>query len=279
MPFRDIDTTSLRDFVLNERRDASLWLFMHIPKTAGSSLSEAMQELMSPYRNIQIDYSNENLSHNKKLDISTEQFIADFGEKQYRSASGHVPYDLVNKIRKSIPKTKIVTFLRDPVSRVVSDYRYQRTPQHPPYESFKKKFPTLESYIDSVESQNKIARFVGGRGVNLSSIDLKERLDNDFSFVGLLEMYPLSYNIMFHLFGSAGQFPKVHARKTPDNSDTKVEVTEKIIQMIKDNNKLDSDIYSHVKIKLTAARETWQEYLKSGFPEEWQEQNEIKAPS
>lgn len=269
MPFRDLEKMNLREFVISERENTPFWLFMHIPKTAGSSFSESMQRLLPPYKNVQVDYADASLSHNDKLNLATKEFIDSHSKRPYRSASGHMPYDLIEKVAEAVPGTKTVTFLRNPVSRVISDYRYQRTPQHPPHKEFKKKFPTIESYIDSVESQNKIARFIGGRGVDLNRVNLIERIDEKFSFVGLLEMYPLSYNVIFNLFGKGGQFPNTHSRKTPDTADTKVDLTDKTIDAIKSTNKLDLDVFNHVSARLNKVKAEWQRYLKDGFPIEW----------
>ncbi|MTH62197.1 sulfotransferase family 2 domain-containing protein [Paracoccus litorisediminis] len=271
MPFRDLDKVDLCEYVISERKNVPFWLFMHIPKTAGSSFSESMQRLLPPYKNVQVDYADAALTHNEKINLAADNFIEAHSRSAYRSASGHMPYDLIEKITNVIPGAKTVTFLRNPVSRVVSDYRYQRTPQHPPYEDFKRRFPTIESYIESTESQNKIARFIGGRGVDLRNIDLIERIDEKFSFVGLLEMYPLSYNVIFNLFGQGGQFPIIHSRKTPDIADTKVDITEEIISKIKSTNNLDLEIYNHVSARLNKVKGEWKKYLEVGFPDEWKE--------
>lgn len=257
MPFSDLDDMRLQDFADRERQHAEFWLFMHIPKTAGSSFSEAMQKHVAPYANIQVDYTDSSRSHNQKLSDAVDNFLDDYKISRKRSASGHIPYDLVENIKSTIPNTKVVTFFRDPVSRVVSDYRYQRTPLHPPNEVFRERFPTIESYIESPESQNKMARFIGGRGVSLIKEELLHRIDHQFSFVGLLEMYPLSYNIIFNLFGMAGQFPHIHSRRTPDTGETRVKVTEETIRSIKDKNDLDCLLYERVKERLLRVKSEW----------------------
>lgn len=269
MAFEELDALGLRDFIIRERSLKSFWYFMHIPKTAGSSFSEAMQTSLSPYRNIQIDYSDDSLSHNEKISISVDNFLRDYKEDRFCSASGHTPFDLVEKIKSEIPETSVVTFLREPISRVVSDYRYQRTPQHPPYQDFIARFPTIDDYINSVESQNKVSRFVAGRGAKFELDKLIDRIDREFSFVGTLEMYPLSYNLIFNIFGIPGQFPKIHARKTPDTEDTKVVIDGKIKEKILETNEFDVGIYSHVSKRLARAKETWADYINSGFPSEW----------
>ena len=161
---------------------------------------------------------------------------------------------------------KAITFLRDPISRIVSDFRYQRTSQHPPYLDFIERFPTIDDYINSNESQNKVARFVAGRGAKFELDNLLNRIDFEFSFIGTLEMYPLSYNLIFNIFGIPGQFPKIHARKTPNTIETKVSINENIKNKILETNEFDVAIYSHVSKRLFRVKETWLDYVNSVSP-------------
>ena len=270
MPFKDLENFNLKDFVLKERDHENLWLFMHIPKTAGSSFAEAMRKQVFPYRNIEVDYNDASASFPDKIGQAADAFIADLDHRIYKSASGHIYFDLVERIQRKAKKAKVVTLLRDPVSRVVSDYRYQRTVLHPLHLEFIEQFPALESYIAFKGSQNTMATFISGHNQSLDSDALISRLDNEFSFVGAQEMYPLSYNIIFNLFGIPDQFPTSHARKTPDIPATKVEITDDLMDAIRDANRLDVQIYNHIIDRLLSIKETWVSYVNTGFPDEWQ---------
>ncbi|TGN45820.1 hypothetical protein E4L95_19685 [Paracoccus liaowanqingii] len=257
MPFKDLKNMKLDNYIKENANQHSKLIFMHIPKTAGSSFSEAMQKLLSPYKNIEVDYNDNTKSHNEKLSESVNRFIKTSEKEAYRSASGHMPYNLVESLTKSVPECKLVTFLRDPVARVISDYRYQRTPQHPPYREFIEKFPDIESYINHEPAANKLTHFICGLGNKMSAEDAIKTLDEKFSFVGLVEMYPFSYNTIFRLLGYENQFPTDHSRKTPDTPVTKVEINEEIISLIKNNNKLDIEIFEHARGILDPIRREW----------------------
>ncbi|MDS9468582.1 sulfotransferase family 2 domain-containing protein [Paracoccus sp. MBLB3053] len=257
MPFKDLDRVDLPAFIESERNEEALWLFMHIPKTAGSSFSEAMAASLSPYRNIEVDYRDGSRSFSEKISSAANRFIDEAQSTRFRSASGHLTYDLVRRIRASVENVKLITFLRDPVTRVISDYRYQRTPMHPPYREFIEKFPTLLDYINFAPSQNTLLEYICGREGSPSASNAIDILDTDFCFVGLQEMYPFSYYTMMELFGASNARPVEHRRKTPDTPETEVEVTDDVIKLIRDNNAGDLEVFEHVRSRLMRHRNTF----------------------
>lgn len=255
MRFGDLREMSYEAFLERAPRDA-FWFFLHIPKTAGSSFSTELATRLRPYRNIHVDYSRHDLSHNEKLDLAVSEFVGHPRRDRFRSASGHVPLHRLQPVREAIPKTRIVTILRAPEARVISDYRYQRTPMHPGHESFKKTFPTLESYVESEVSHDKMAHFVGG-GDDVDVETLLRRADEDFAFIGLLEMYPMSFNIIFSLMGIDGKAPAEHKRRTPDTPETRVEMTPELAARIEALNATDMALYRHVRRRLVKHRDAW----------------------
>jgi hypothetical protein len=251
---------SLAKFLERQRDERNLWLFVHIPKTAGSSLSTEISRELTPYRNIHIDSNEKNVEYAMQVQNAVNRFIADSGTRNFRSASGHINIDHVNQIRRALPAAKTFTFLRHPVKRLVSDFRYQRTPLHPPYEEFIERFPTIESYVASEVSQNRMYRTL----VRDEAVPLQEGLDqiaNDFTFVGTLEMYPMSFNILFRLFG-LDLMPEDHKRATPQTEHNAVEDTPELRNRIVAVNSLDMALYRHFAEMLRARREQWIEMRK-----------------
>src|SRR5438105_2265197 len=160
MAFSLFANFGLDEFIEKESAPDDLWIFIHIPKTAGSSFASELSDLRRPYRNIHVDYEDKTTPHDLKLERAVDQFIQDNHTAQFRACSGHIGMRYVDKIREAVPRSKVVSILRNPVERVISDFRYARTPAHPPYKDFIKQFPTIESYVDSPASQNKMFKFL-----------------------------------------------------------------------------------------------------------------------
>ncbi len=255
---------SLTKFLESHRDEQNLWLFVHIPKTAGSSLSTEISRELTPYRNIHIDSNEKGVEYATQVQNAVNRFIADSGTRNFRSASGHINISHVNQIRGAVPAAKTFTFLRHPVKRLISDFRYQRTPLHPPYKEFIERFPTIESYVTSEMSQNRMYRTL----VRDETVPLQEGLDqiaNDFGFIGTLEMYPMSFNILFQLFG-LDLMPGDHKRPTPETEHNAVEDTPELRNRILAVNALDMALYRHFAEMLRARRDQWIEMRRAHRP-------------
>lgn len=264
MKFADLRDMSLPEFVEQSRDPSAFWFFLHVPKTAGSSFGTEMGKRLKPRRNIHIDRSRNDLGHDDNLRHSLETFLALPGRKRFRSASGHLEYPWTQRLRDTIPNTRMVTFLRAPEQRVISGYRYQRSAAHRSHEEFKRNFPTLESFVESPRSQDRMARFAGGEGIDLKP--LLRRIEEDYAFVGLLEMYPMSFNVAFDIMGVPDSFPATHKNKTLETEDTAIEVTPAILKRIRELNALDVALYEHVHAILAPHQQAWEAGLARAAP-------------
>jgi hypothetical protein len=252
--FRD---TSVPFFVQQNRDNGNLWLFLHIPKTAGSSLSVELARAMAPYRNIHVDYANKEIPARLQKQGIVDQFIADAQTTPFRSASGHITMRHALQIRSALPRVKIVTFLRDPVNRVISDFRYQTTPAHPPYKQFIARFPRIEDYIKEPRARNKMFRFLTTKQ-NTPFEEAIRTIEKQLTFVGTLESYPMCFNILFRLFG-VNLKPEEHRRKTEANEHNRISRGDDLRSQIRSLNGLDVALYEHFQGLLDRRAKEWAE--------------------
>jgi hypothetical protein len=252
--FGDI-TSGLATFLANDRFADELCVFIHIPKTAGSSLSHELARMRRPYRNIhRTYYQGETVTFSRLEDEIAA--VIDSGEIQTaRSCSGHFTWAMAAPIRAARPDARFFTFLRDPVQRVLSDYRYSRTPSHPTYRETIARFPTIESYVEAPETQNKMTRFLMPGDV-VTPEQISRFIGSNYAFVGLLEMYPLSFNILARLLGS-GRMPSEHKRRTEDTDDNVVDVTPELRAIIAAHNARDMALYDAARVKLIGIEDEW----------------------
>ena len=133
MAFDEIPKTGLVDFVERQRKQSSLWGFVHVPKTAGSSVNAAMTRVCGPFRTI---FPKTYLVGTEELNALRWEAVREFvdiqhslaGEKRYKSFSGHIWRRHTDFIRSEFPEVRLFTILRNPIQRVISDYRYCLTP-------------------------------------------------------------------------------------------------------------------------------------------------------
>jgi hypothetical protein len=250
LAFDQFTKLGVAEFVEATRDPEALWLFIHIPKTAGSSLSNELARLRRPYRNIHIDYTDRDVPHAEQMQRAVDRFIADAKAKPFRAASGHITMEHARQIRAEIPGTKLFTFVRETAARVISDYRYARTPKHPPYQEFIAAYPDIESYVRDPRSQNKMSLHVGGGDL--------AKVFAEFDFIGALELYPLSFNLLFSLMGE-DVLPQLHERKTPQTADNEVATSNKLDELIRSVNQDDVRLFDAVRDALRSKRVEWNE--------------------
>lgn len=224
-------------------RPGALWLFIHIPKTAGSSFRAELASRLKPDRNIVVDYEDEATPFHERLQAVVQSFADSLEQQPVRFASGHIFRSHAAFIAQRHPDLRAITMLRNPVARVVSDFRYARTPKHPPYREFIRQFPRFEDYVNSPASQNKIHEFL-----RRSPADTPEQVildvERTFSFIGVTEMYYLSCRVLFALLGDTRN-PSVYERRTEASEDNEIADLEQLTPRIRVLNAKDVAIYDH----------------------------------
>lgn len=234
------------------RGEEELWLFLHIPKTAGSSFRSALADRLQPDFNINIDSVRGTMSRDEGFKDAVEKFIALDKQQKFAFASGHLKMPEVVAIEQAAGRpVRIITLLRTPATRVVSEYRYQRTPVHSGHEKFREDYPTIESYVDDPRSQNKMFRHLA---LPKETLPLTiARMEKTFGYVGVVEMYPLLVKQCSQLIG-ANVADNTRLRVTPATKENAVEVTEDLLKKIRQLNSLDEDLWKHFRDRMRTQR-------------------------
>lgn len=236
-----------------------LWVFQHIPKTAGSSFRTEIARKLRPQANIAINGMGGR--HFSSVQEALDTFLDELPKRKFRFASGHLNRRQIATIQTCGRQVRLATMLRKPVDRVISDFRYQRTPKHGGHEKFIAQFHDFESYLESRNSQNRMFEYLkADRGASVDSVIAD--LEANYAFVGLTEMYPLARHLLFALLGIE-QPPSPEARNrtqaSPENEIPNLDALRKRIRQL---NAEDEAIYSHFQARYRTHREAMLQFLR-----------------
>jgi hypothetical protein len=255
MSFSALVPGNVGGYIAAQRQRHRAWVLHHIPKTAGSSLADELAARIGPYRNLSVDYAADTDSTVDLMDQAVERFLTD-DPASWRSASGHLLSHHVERIARARPDVGFLTFLRHPVARIISEYRYCRTDRHPPWQAFIARYPSIEDFVDDPREANKMSLYLFGRR-EITPAQAVVQLLNRYAFIGLQERYPLSFKLMSMMMWGGSQ-PSARTRVTPDSDGNAVEITPALQARIREKNPLDLAIYDAVfEIYGAIADEAW----------------------
>ncbi len=249
-----------------------LWFFVHVPKTAGSSLNGEMVPALFPNHHIYIDYgkldpSEKELSYEALFDKSVNHFIELAQAKKYRYCTGHINAAQLERIVAEVPDVRPFTLLRDPVARFVSDFRYQRSSMHPGNEQFRAAFPTIEDYLKQEGDWNKTATSLLPTALRLSG-DAQACADwliKTYKFIGIQELYGLSLHALTW-FARKPKFSKVRKRINDPTPETAIILSDATKAEIRARNALDIGIYDAIAPRFHAISANLETYLNRIAP-------------
>jgi hypothetical protein len=242
-----------------------LWLMVHVPKTAGSSLGVELAGLLAPSYNINIRKTDPTLGHRVRFDMAVAQFLEAAQKKPHRFATGHISGDQAQLIMSTLPEVRAFAMLRHPVARFVSDFRYQRTPMHSDPEGFKARYPDFPSYVNTHRVYNKITSHLVPKSV-LDTNDAQACIDHitkTFTFIGLQEAYPISFRVITTLAGTPARATVKERVNTP-TAENSVELTPDLERTIRENNPIDMAVFVEFSRRFRAIRDGLAAWLKTG---------------
>ena len=265
-PLQDLLAGRFDAWLTRASRPTPLWLFVHVPKTAGSSLAAEVARVIQPYRSLHIDHLDRSRPALMRYDTAVEQALEAHAATPFRFASGHVQHRHVARLAAGIPGTRLFTMLREPSARLVSDYLYQRSPMHPLAEEVKRRVPDFDAFLDLKGQRNRTARHLVPRpiveaGDTAAAIDHVERR---FAFVGVQERYALGFAALAAMLGidaAPSQRIRVNSAATDERREIAARLADPAVQArIAETNAVDLAIWRHVAGRWDAiapALETW----------------------
>lgn len=217
---------------------------IHIPKTAGTSFRNTLIGVYGEKGVVRLDIElqrqdvrlNEHLYSERQLPAGT------------RVVHGHFSYPLFRQHFDAPASLPVITWLRDPVERVISNYFYlskrlkeELDEERKGLNILNKMQRSLLEYASFEPAQNRMSKFL--RGMDLT----------DFLFVGIQEDYDASLQRLAGLLHWE-DYPVFHYNKT--GSERPNRVSEKERDIIRSLNQDDIALYERALDELSKGRWT-----------------------
>ncbi|MGX9964985.1 hypothetical protein ACVFYP_16775 [Roseomonas sp. F4] len=209
--------------------DPPLWLFVHVPKTAGSSLTSEISQHLRPYRSLHIDHLDRSRPAMLRYDTAVEEALEAYGAAPFRFASGHVQQRHVARLMQGVPGARLFTLLREPAARLVSDYLYQRSRMHPLAEEVRRRIPHFDAFLDLPGQRNRAARHLVPKPI----VDAGDaaaaiaHVEANYAFLGLQERYALSFRALTRMLGQ-GRPPQARLRVNDAANAERIEISARL---------------------------------------------------
>ncbi|WP_413171246.1 sulfotransferase family 2 domain-containing protein [Anabaena azotica] len=220
--------------------DEQIIIFLHIPKAGGTTINGIINQ---QYRK-NCTFRFDGIENRYKL-AELEQYQ----RSKLKLIRGHFAFGLHEFL--SCP-AKYFTLLRNPVSRTISHYNYLcRSSSLPNHEKVKEM--SLKNYILSDLSNNNLQTkmLFGLSNVPAYSDEeilttVKQNLENQFSVVGLVERFDETLFFLKQAFN--WRVPLyIQQNITPQHQHIQNNVDNNIIDIIKEKNSLDLELYEYAQ--------------------------------
>ncbi len=223
-------------FSLNQKTDNKI-LFVHLPKSGGMSLYNALADAVGSRKSIRF-YSRAEEQQNKYLGMDDKAL------RKYSLISGHFPYPFF--LKKPILDYKVISVLRDPVDRELSAYFYMKTRQeHPQHAKLKRMdfHDFLDGRISRDQSNRQCYLISGENNFEVA----KKTIDENYFLVSTVEYMKEFCEVLEQRLG-LGKITVKRDNETlfrMKRNELHPEIIEKIIRL----NEEDIKLYRYVKEK------------------------------
>jgi len=232
-------------YVDTEPRDKTL-IFLHLPRTAGTTLHRIIERQYDPNSIYTIDGVNSEQScmHFRKIPPHHKTHI--------KVLKGHMEFGMHEFLPN--PAT-YVTLLRDPIDRIISHYYFVRqNPDHYLYRTVVSGRLTLKGYVSSGlsrELDNGQTRMLSGPTAHVPVGECndemlqraKHNLQSHFSVVGLAEQFDQTLLMLQDAFG--WKTPFYVRQNATHRRPARTDVPAEVIDTIRRINRYDVALYDY----------------------------------
>ena len=218
--------------------------FLHLPRTAGTTIDAILERHFAPQEVLKVYDAQE---YGKHRTHSQEELAG------YRYITGHLLLTGMAPPTFCDTEVDVFTLLREPIGRLVSEYRFLRTwDKNHLYHKLNKgnvsfgEYVSSETYSLKFRGKNFMTRCISGRGFNASYpvaalATAKKNLERVFVFFGLQERFLESLLLLGDMLGVQDL---LHERRNALKTDHDIPVSEDDLALARELNRADIELYA-----------------------------------
>jgi hypothetical protein len=200
---------TLKCFPQGNARTMPLFFYMHIPKTAGTSLRMALDGMPERLRAVCVYPQDPFISTTRCFELGRAAF------DETDVVVGHFPYGFHAISERPY---RYISLVREPFAMVMSYYLYAKHVQNAPHLS---RYSSIYEAANSDEFDNILTRYFANRFdfEPITEADLltaKRNIRSDFLYIGTVENIHSSIDRIKDIFGV--DIPLLHINKGPDTT-------------------------------------------------------------
>ena len=215
-----------------QQRD-ELKVFLHIPKTAGSSVQ----------RDLQCEFPDNHHIPTHQLEERWDQFIALANYQDIHHVRGHITHQHLLKLdQKRIP-FQVISYLRHPLHRLKSHFNWVHTSIDP---KFLKSTPS-SSFREF--AQGRMENYLTNRlvGPCESAEEALQKIKRRYWFVGLAEYYHLCQGVLMKAMGRNYRIRPPKNQTTQKMPSVQLELDRELLEELQDGMKIDFAVFEYFR--------------------------------
>lgn len=217
-------------------------IFLHIPKTAGTTFREVLTQ----------QFENDEITEIYGSADFDQELVSSLGNTSQRLILGHFGWKM--NYHQYVEGNSWITFLREPISRTVSHFLHFKRSKDPRHIDLAEQYQSFPEFLTSKYANNWQCKRLGGGFYDESVSDkdcFKEALkniDQRFEFVGVTEDFEKSLLLLAKKM--KWRLPNYRSRNKNKQSSLADELRNEFGKEVLERNAWDQKLYEHAKNRL-----------------------------
>ena len=228
-----------------ERRAAPPWVFVHVPEAINGSFREQLADALQPDYMITLKGSERGENYDEKVLDAVQTFCGEDDFRRARLITGHFKAFQLDSV-DAMKNVHRLTMLRDPVDRLLSDFKAQSEPKG-------LTAPAFLEFAKKPMNQNVFLQFLCPKNLHKPKDCMEYMLDR-YSFVGCWEDANMSLKMFYSLLGMRGSYRPVEPDTSKDTM-RKSDLSPDLVRTVARLNGADYEIYRFFHDRFIAVKE------------------------